>query len=137
MLTLLFPFAFVNIFVSIPFSSLLFSLKRTKQCHRKINQLEESLTDIDSAAFAYCRGMLGSSVPTFVPNRRLWLETQSMKSTYREPHILTEQRSLTMNSMALEEMGRENFVKAVRLLNRIIDDNYKMGGKDMTNVDAK
>jgi len=81
------------------------------KARRKINMLEESLSDIDAAAFAYCQGMLGDAVPKFVPNRRMWLETQSMKASYREPFILTEQRSLTLNFMAMNEMKVENYAK--------------------------
>jgi hypothetical protein len=39
--------------------------------------------------------------------------------------------------MAMNEMKAGNYTKAIGLLNRIIDDNYRMNGKDMTQVDAK
>jgi hypothetical protein len=78
------------------------------KAYRKIDQLENSLKDIDDAAFAYCRGMLGDAVPKFVPDRRMWLETQSMKSTYREPFILTEQVSGGVGAERAKESARRH-----------------------------
>ena len=107
------------------------------KAYRSIGNFDKSLTDIDDAAFHYCQGMLGDEVPKFVPNRRVWVETQSMKGKYREPVILTQQRSLTLNEMAMVEVRNCNYSKAISLLNRVIEEEYKLHDKDMTAVNAK
>ena len=107
------------------------------KAYRSIGEFELSLKDIDDATFHYCQSMMGNEVPKFVPNRRMWLETQSMKSNYREPAILTQQRSLTLNEMAMVQVKLGKYIKAVSLLNRVIEEEYKLHGKDMTKVDAK
>ncbi|GMH83114.1 hypothetical protein TrST_g8031 [Triparma strigata] len=104
---------------------------------RSVGDLEKSLKDIDDATFHYLQSMLGNEVPKFVPNRRMWLETQSMKNNYREPAILTQQRSLTLNEMAMVEVKDGNYVKAISLLNRVIEEEYKLHDNNMTKVDAK
>ena len=107
------------------------------KANRSIGELEASLTDVDNAAFAYCQSMLGSAVPKYVPNKRMWLETQSLKPNYREPFILTSQRSLTLNEMAMRHMNTGDYNKAVGLLNRVVEEECNMNGKDMSKVDAK
>ncbi len=108
------------------------------KAYRALGDLEKSLTDIDNACFSYCQAILGpEEVPKFVPNRRMWLETQQMKNLYREPVILTQQRSLTLNEMAMAEVRSGNHERAIGLLNRVIEQEWQVNGKDMTKVDAK
>lgn len=107
------------------------------KAHRAMKSFDKSLTDIDDAAFNYCKSMLGDEVPKFVPNRRMWLETQAMKGKYREPIIVTQQRSLTLNELAMIEVRNQNYAKAIMLLNRVIEEEFKLHGKNMTKVNAK
>ena len=107
------------------------------KAYRSIGELEASLSDIDDAVFAYCQSMMGSDVPKFVPNRRLWIERQSLLSNYREPNILTDQRSLTLNECAMVKMKEGEYQRAISLLNRVIEQEFNMHGKDMSKVNAK
>jgi tetratricopeptide (TPR) repeat protein len=107
------------------------------KAYRAQKNFEKSLTDIDDAAFNYCKSMLGDEVPKFVPNRRIWLQTQAMKGKYREPIIVTQQRSLTLNELAMIEVRNQNYSKAIMLLNRVIEEEFQLHGKDMTKVNAK
>ena len=55
----------------------------------------------------------------------------------QEPIIITQQRNLTYNEMAIDFAKKEEPEKAIALLNKIIEAEYNLHDKDMSKVDAK
>ena len=107
------------------------------KANRQAGNLQDSLSDIDDATFAYLSSMRGDEAPRHVPNRRMWLEEQSLKNYYKEPVIITQQRNLTYNEMALQFAQNDEPERAISLLNKVIEAEYHLHDKDMGKVDPK